>query len=118
VAYVAVFIGLALIACIDYFGTFIRLSLPADEVAQLANRSAMVFITISGLIFLVGEILFGISTITAGFFSKIAAVLFMIGFLATPLGGTYPIIVFIGSVLSSTGIIWWSVSLWSMAGGG
>lgn len=117
VAYVALFIGLALIACIDYFGTFIRPSLRVEEVNQMADTSAMLFITISGLIFLVGELLFGISTIRAGVFSKIAAVLFMIGFIATPLGGTYPVIVFIGSVLSGTGIIWWSVSLWSMANG-
>jgi hypothetical protein len=117
VAYVWVFVGLGLIACIDYFGGFMSPSLPEEEVNKLGSTSAMMVLTISGLIFLVGEILFGISIITTGIFSTIAAVLFMIGFIATPLRQVYPIVTFIGSILSGAGIIWWSLSLWSMAGG-
>jgi hypothetical protein len=32
---------------------------------------------------------------------------------ATGLGGAYPEIVLLGSILSSIGIIWWSLELWS-----
>jgi len=64
----------------------------------------------------VGEILFGVSVIRAGVFSKIAACLFMIGFVPMTLLGVFPdIIVAIGSVMAGVGIIWWSKSLWSLA---
>lgn len=117
VAYVWVFIGLGLIACIDFLGGFISPSLPEDEMTKLGDTPVMLILSISALIFIVGEILFGISVILTGVFSTIAAVLFMIGFLATPLRQVYPIITFIGSILSGSGIIWWSLSLWSLAGG-
>jgi hypothetical protein len=115
VAYVLAFIGFALIACIDYMGAFIAPT--EEEIASLQKSSAMMVAMVSGLIFLVGEILFGIATFRAGILPKIATVLFMIGFLATPLRAAYPIITFIGLTASGMGIIWWSVSLWSLAGG-
>jgi hypothetical protein len=117
VAYVLVFIGFALIACIDYMGTFITPGLSEEEMASLQKNSAMMAAMISGLIMLVGEILFGIATFRAGIFPGIATVLFMIGFLATPVRPVYPIITFIGLTVSGVGIIWWSVTLWSLAGG-
>ncbi len=117
IAYVLVFVGLALIACIDYSGAFIGASLSMEDMARLDQGTALQIKSISGLIFLVSEILFGISVILAGVYSVIAAVLFMIGFLATPLRQAYPIVTFIGLTASGIGIIWWSVSLWSMAGG-
>lgn len=118
IAYIAVFIGLALIACNDYFGALIGPSVSADEYARLGETAAMRYLLISSFIFLVGEILFGISVLRAGLFSKIATVLFMIGFFATPMRSAYPIITFIGLTLSGTGLIWWGVSLFSMTGGG
>ncbi|UCF62454.1 MAG: hypothetical protein JSV37_07075 [Anaerolineaceae bacterium] len=117
VAYVVVFIGLALIACTDYAGTFIIPNLPDDVLTQLGNSSMMRVMVISFTIFLVGEIAFGISTIMAGVFSTITAVMFMIGFLATPLRPVNQLITFIGLTLSSAALIWWGVSLWTMAGG-
>ena len=117
VAYVLVFIGFALIACIDYMGSFITPGLTEEQMASLQSSSAMTAAMISGLIVLVGEILFGIATFMAGIFPKVATVLFMIGFLATPVRQVYPIITFIGLTMSGVGIIWWSVTLWSLAGG-
>jgi|GEM_PF-1744781 hypothetical protein len=117
IAYVLLFIGLALIACVDYSGTLISASLSMEDMARLDQGTALQIKSISGLIFLVGEILFSISVILAGVFSSIAAILFLIGFLATPLRQSYPIVTFIGLTLSGIGIIWWCVSLWSMAGG-
>ena len=118
VAYVIVFVGLALIACIDYFGTFITPSLPKDAMDKLAESTAMQITIISYMIFLVGEILYGIAVFRAGIFSRIATVLFMIGFLATPVRPAYPIVTFIGLTISGVGMIWWGISLWSLAGGG
>lgn len=117
VAYVLVFIGFALIACIDYMGSFIAPGLSEEQMASLQTSSAAVAAMISGLIMLVGEILFGIATFRAGIFPRIATVLFMIGFLATPVRPVYPIITFIGLSISGVGIIWWSITLWSLAGG-
>jgi len=117
VAYVVVFIGLALIACNDYAGSFITPNLPSDVQTQLGNSSFMRVMYISFSIFLVGEILFGISTIMAGVFSKITAMLFMIGFLGTTMRPVNQFITFIGLTMSGAALIWWGVSLWTMAGG-
>ena len=111
------FIGLALIACIDYSGAFVTPNLPEEQVANLGNSSTMQVITISSLIFLVGEVLFAITTILAGIFPRIASVLFMIGFFTTPVRTAYPIITFIGLTISGSGLIWWGMTLFSVAGG-
>ena len=113
IAFAAVFVGLTLMMCVDYFGAFILTSLTPEDFTKLQNDQVMMVKTVSGLIFLVGEILFGISVILAGVLAPIAAVLFMVGFLFTPLRQAYPRIVVFGSVLSGTGIIWWGVMLWS-----
>jgi hypothetical protein len=116
VAFILVFIGLALITSMDYFGAFIRLRLPEDTVAQLMDGPSGPVFGISGLIFLVGEILFGVSVLRAGVFSKIAAWLFMIGFVPMTLFELLPdTIVWAGSVLAGAGIIWWGLALWSFA---
>lgn len=111
IAFVMVFIGLVLIACIDYNSLILLPKLSVEEIAKLMEGTAMMIIMISGIFFLLGEILFSISVIMAGVFSKIAAVLWMIGFLPTPLGNVYPKIVLIGSFLSGIGIIWLSLNL-------
>jgi hypothetical protein len=62
----------------------------------MTKAAGMMIIMVSGLVFIVGKLLFGISVILAGVFSTIAAVLWMIGFLPTPLGGAYPKIGLLG----------------------
>ena len=116
-AYVLVFIGFVLIACIDYMGAFIAPGFSDEEMARIHQGSAMMVKMICGLIFLVGEILFGIATFRASIFPRIATVLFMVGFLATPVRVMYPMITFVGLTASGIGIIWWNVTLWSLAGG-
>lgn len=111
-----VFFGLALVLCLDFFGAFMRLQLAEDTLAQLMDGPAGLVALISGLTFLVGEILFAISVIRAGVFSKIAAWLFMIGFVPVPLVELFPFsVVAVGSVLAGIGIFWWGLSLWSLA---
>jgi len=115
-AFVVASFGLILVVCLDFFGAFIRLQLTTDTRAQLMDGPAGLVAAISGLIFLVGEILFAISVIRAGVFSRIAAWLFMIGFVPVPLVDVFPFsIVAVGSVLAGIGILWWGLSLWSFA---
>jgi hypothetical protein len=72
-AFGLVFIGLALLTCLDFFGAFIRLQLSEATRVQIMEGPAGLIAMFSGLIFLLGEILFGISVLRAGIFSKIAA---------------------------------------------
>jgi hypothetical protein len=113
IAFVLVFIGLVLIASIDYNSIILLPQHSVEEVAKLIEGTGMMILMISGITFLVGELLFGISIILAGVFSWIAAVLWMIGYLPTPLGNVYPKIVLLGSILSAIGIAWLSLELWS-----
>ena len=119
VAFIVAFVGLALVLCLDFFGAFIRLQLPEDTMAQLMNGSAGIVAALSGLVFLVGEILFAISVMRAGVFPRLAAWLFLIGFIPVPLVGMFPFgIVAAGSVLAGIGIAWWVLSLWKLAAKG
>ena len=119
VAFILLFTGLVLLVCLDYYGAFIRIHLPEAMIEQIEEGpSAPVFI-LSLLIFLIGEILFGISVIRAGVYSKIAAVLFMLGLLPVALHptGIFPESgVDIGATAVGIGLIWWSIDLNRLAG--
>jgi hypothetical protein len=118
-AFIVLFTGLVAVVSLDYFGAFMRLELPPGTAQQLMEGpSGPVFVG-SLLIFLIGELLFGISAIRAGVFSRIAAVLFMIGLVpvAFHLSGVFPeSVVVIGSVVAGLGLIWWSTELYRLAG--
>ena len=119
IAFIILFIGLAAVLCLDYFGAFMALDLPAEIVEDLLEgRNGWAF-AVSGLTFLVGEVLFGISVIRAGVFSKVSAILFMLGMIpvALHLTGIFPeYVVNISSVVAGIGLIWWSVELYKLAG--
>lgn len=118
VAFIIFFTGLAAVLCLDYFGAFMALELPAGTIEDLLEgRNAPVFAA-SGLTFLIGEILFGVSVIRAGVFSKIPAILFMLGMIpvALHLTGVFPeAVVNISSIVAGLGLIWWSVELYRLA---
>lgn len=118
VAAFMLFTGLTAVVSLDYFGAFMALELPAGMVDDLLDgRNGWVF-AVSGLTFLIGEILFGISVIRAGVFSKVAAILFMLGMIpvALDLTGIFPeYVVNISSVVAGIGLIWWSVELFRLA---
>ena len=113
VAFILVFTGLVLIASIDYNSIILLPKFSIEELAKMTEGTGMMILMISGVIFLLGEILFGISIILAGVFSTVAAVLWMIGYLPTPLGGAYPKIELRGSTLTENGITWLSLDQWS-----
>ena len=85
-------------------------------VEQILEGPAGVVAIIFGLVFLIGELLFGVSVIRANVFSKIASILFMIGMFLVPLVGVFPegVVVF-GSIIAGVGLIWWSVELYRLA---
>jgi len=118
VAFILLFTGLAAVLSLDYFGAFMALELPAGMVDELLEgRNGWVF-AFSGLIFLIGEVLYGISVIRAGVFSRIAAVLFMLGMIpvALHLTGIFPeVVVNVSSIVAGIGLIWWSVQLYQRA---
>ena len=118
IAFIILFIGLAAVMSLDYFGAFMRLELPPGTTEQLLNGPNGPVFAASGLTFLIGEFLFGISVIRAGVFSKIAAVLFMTGMVpvALHLSGIFPeIVVEISSIVAGMGLIWWSIELYRLA---
>ena len=117
VAFIVLFMGLATIVSLDYFGAFVGLYLPEGMVDQILEGPTGAVAATSGLTFLLGEILFGISVIRAKVFSKIAAILFMVGMFFVPLGSVFPEnAVVIGSIIAGIGLIWWSTELYKLAG--
>jgi hypothetical protein len=114
IAFIILFTGLVSLVCLDYYGAFIRIHLPEVMVAQIEEGpSAPVFVG-SLFTFLIGEILFGISVIRSGVYSKIAAILFMLGLLPVALHptGVFPeSVVDIGATSVGLGLIWWSIGL-------
>lgn len=117
-AFIMLFFGLCLIVALAYFGAFMFHELPEEVVDRLMDGpSGPVFIG-SILIFVIGELLFGISVIRAGVFSRIAAVLFMIAMIPTVLhlADIFPeSVVVISSILAGAALIWWSVELYRLA---
>ena len=119
IAFIVLFVGLTAVVSLDYFGAFMALELPPGTVEQLLEGRNGPWFAASGLAFLIGELLFGVSVIRAGVFSKIAAVLFMGGMIpvALHLSGVFSEgVVITASVVAGLGLIWWSLSLYRLAG--
>jgi hypothetical protein len=114
VAFIVLYTGLVALVSLDYYGAFIRIYLPETVIAQVEQGpSAPVFVGCL-FTFLIGEILFGISVIRAGIYSKIAAILFMAGLIPVALhpSGVFPeSVVDIGATAVGLGLIWWSIDL-------
>jgi len=116
VAFIILFMGLATVVSLDYFGAFVGLYLPEGMVDQILEGPTGAVAATSGLTFLLGEILFGISMIRARLFSRIASILFMVGMFFVPLGSVFPeSFVVVGSIIGGVGLIWWSTELYKMA---
>ena len=113
------FMGLAAVVCLDYFAAFILPYLPEGMQDQIWESPAGSIAAVYGLVFIVGEILFGISVIRANVYSKIASILFMAGMFLVPLGEVFPeSAVVIGSIVAGIGLIWWGIELYKQANSG
>jgi hypothetical protein len=117
-AFLILFAGLIMVVCLDFYGAFMRIYLPAEMIILIEEGpSAPVFVG-GLLIFLIGELLFGISVIRAGVYSKIAAGLFMAGLIPVALHPTaiFPeSMVDLGAAAAGIGLIGWGVELYRLA---
>ena len=112
VSFTILFTGISMVMCLDYFGAFILPCIPDGSIDQILEGAGTT-LAISGVIFLLGVILFGISVIRAGEFPLIASLLFIAGFIAVPFVGIFPdMIVYSGSILAGIGLITWGIHLW------
>ena len=71
------------------------------------------------LTFVIGELLFGISVIRAGVYSKIAAGLFMAGLIPVALHptGIFPeSVIDLAAAAAGIGLIWWGIELYRLTG--
>ena len=119
VAFIVLFAGLIVVVCLDFYGAFMRIYLPADMIAMIEEGPSAPVFVVGLLTFLIGEILFGISVIRAAVYSKIAAILFMAGLIPVMLHptGIFPeSIVDIGAAAAGAGLIWWGIELFRLAG--
>ena len=117
IAFLILFLGLATVVSLDYIGAFILPYLPTGMMDQILEGPTGAVAATSGITFLLGEILFGISVIRAKLFSKIASTLFMVGMFFVPLGSVFPeSLIIIGSIIAGIGLIWWSTELYKLSG--
>ncbi len=116
VAFVVVFVGLALVTSLDFFGAFVRLELTEETREELLEGTPGLAMAVSALVFLAGVVMFGISLLGSGVHPRPAGWLFMTGFVFVPLveivGET---VVAISSILAGTSVFWLSSVLWSGA---
>ena len=118
IAFIVLFAGLIVVVCLDFYGAFMRIYLPADMIAMIEEGPSAPVFVVGLLTFLIGEIIFGISVIRAGVYSKIAAIMFMVGLIPIAFHptGIFPEgIVDIGAAAAGVGLIWWSVELYRLA---
>lgn len=119
IAFMTLFMGLAVVLSLDYFGAFVAPYLHEEVVEQMWESPTGVVAAASGSLFLIGEILFGISVMRAKVFSKTASMLFMVGMFPVPLGGILPeSAVVSGSLIAGSGLIWWGIELYQRANRG
>jgi hypothetical protein len=119
VAFLILFAGLVVVVCLDFYGAFMRIYLPAEMISLIEEGpSAPVFV--GGLLtFVIGELLFGISVIRAGVYSKIAAGLFMAGLIPVALHptGIFPeSVIDLAAAAAGIGLIWWGIELYRLTG--
>lgn len=113
IAYIILFSGISMVLCLDFFGAFILPYLPEGTVEHLLDGPTGTIWALSGILFLSGVILFGIACIMAGIFPFAASLLFTIGFIPIPFGEIIPQgIVYAGSIMAGTGLIWWGIVLY------
>ena len=122
IGFILVFISTASFVGIAYFEAFIDplLAVEAPEfvearfAGEISRGAFDVIVLLTGLLLILGWLLFGIGIIRAGILPRWAAVLALIG--AVPIGllPLLPfIIVKIGAVVFGLGLVWLGYALWS-----
>jgi len=118
IGYIINTFGLALVVGLVFAQVFVLSALDAALVEELFAGSTGLAALVSLVIFTLGVVLFGIAIIRANVFPKWAAVLYIVGFLPVTVAPFIPeIILSIGEVVASIGIIWLSYALFASTGG-
>ena len=113
VAYIVGFISMGFVAGIDFTRRYILVQLDPAVVQALFSGPLRIFFLAIGVSFLVGVLLFGLSSLRAGVFSRVAIVLYVVGFVPYSLSPFFPqLIVTLGQAIGALGIIWLGWELW------
>ncbi len=115
--FVVMFVGLALVAGLDFYGAFIRLEIPQPLRDDLMEGNPGIAFLASALIFLIGVVWFGASVIRSGVFPRLAGWGFIVGFVLVPMGEIVPEwVVAVGSIVAGLSVAWLSWVIWRGAG--
>lgn len=107
-------LGMGLFVGLAFANAFMLPYLSGTVLKELfAGPTRWAFVA-GGSIFLVGVILFGLATIKARTYPRLAAVLYMVGFIPISLQPLFPtIVITLGGLMAGIGIAWFSYALWS-----
>lgn len=115
IAFVINWFGLALASGADYARNWIFPYLDQSALQNLLAGPTKLVLVVSGLIFLLSVILFGVAIIRAGVFPRLPAVLYIVGFVPYSLGPVFPDPVSrIAQIIAAVGVVWFGYTLWVM----
>jgi hypothetical protein len=114
ISFMVNFLGLLLIVGVMFFINYIRPFLSQEALQALLAGPTRAVLLVSAQTFLLGVLLFGISIFRAGVFPRLAAVLYIVGFVIFSLEPLLPdAIVRTAQVLGSISVIWFGYTLLS-----
>lgn len=114
IGYALNFSGLTLLVGVVFANNYILSQLSEEAVEGLfAGPTRLVFVVIA-VFYLIGVAVFGVAIIRAGRLPRLAAWLYMLGWMPVALAPFFPdLLVTIGAVLAGGSIAWFGYALWS-----
>ncbi len=113
IAFIVAFISLGFVEGIDFTRRYILVQLdPTVVQALVAGPVRSLFVAV-GVSFLVGVLLFGLTTFRAGVFPRAAILLYVVGFIPYSVPILFPAeVVTLGQAVGAVGIAWLGWTLW------
>jgi hypothetical protein len=113
VAFIVGFLSMGFITGIDFTRRYILVQLDPEIVQALFMGPLRYLFLACGVSFLVGVLLFGVSSLRAGVFSRWAILLYVVGFVPYSVPILFPpFVVTAGQAVGALGIIWLGWELW------
>ncbi len=114
IAFIVAFISLGFIAGVDFTRRYVLVQLDPPIVQALLAGSVRSLFVACGVSFLVGVLLFGLTTFRAGVFPRAATLLYVVGFFPYAVPILFPAeVVTLGQAIGAVGIAWLGWTLWS-----